>query len=589
MAAAEDGNLEKVKHLLEVEKADMDEKIDGGGTAVSSALLFNRPIVLEYLIKKGADLSVKAWIGSTLTNGRIYPNSLLYSAALLGYFEIAKLLIELGKVDVNDKTNEGGESALLAAATNKGIEVVKLLLRNNAAIDDTNNKGETALQRAADIENVDVIKYLLNQGANVEKKDKTGKTPLIAAALNDKFSAMKILIENGRANINAKDNIGRTALYLSTGNVQTVKYLLQNGAEIDFCESGGRSPLWTASHLGHVKSVKLLIERGANVELTDSISEASSLLVASGRGMMEVVKLLIKKGKANLNAKNKKDQTALYLAAALNKVDIMEYLIIKGANVNEACHLMYTPLMIASERGYVHAVKCLLQNGADVGLKKKDGLTTLMIACRSGYLNVVKTLIESGKIDQSITDFHGRTAKDIAKEKKHKEIFRYLEDNFIAAFNNMGDLAKVKNRGSLSSIIRAAEENDTCRKRTQDDIKELERRIQEEQAQLEAKKAKLDSLENACERKTPEKLKEIKAKWKETESLKKQIDDLALSNLVTCNICKESAKGKLIYECGECGNWICESCNQNSFETCPMCRTSLQNNPLRKSQVLKRI
>ena len=382
------------------------------------------------------------FLNPLLSKTSVYPSSLLYYAVLLRQFEIARMLIEVGKVDVNDRNTDEGETALLAAVTWNHIEVVKLLLRNSAAIDDRNKNGETALQRAAELDRLVVIKYLLDQGANVEKKDRTGKTPLMAAAIKNNLSAMKILIENGRANINAEDNFGRTALYLSTGNVPTVKYLLQNGAEIDLCENGGRTPLWIASYYGHVKSVELLIERGANVELKgDPNVKCSSLIIASERGMIEIVKLLLRKGKANINSKTKSGQTAIYNAAALNKVNIMEYLLTKGANVNEVTHYMYTPLMKASEKGFVDAVRCLLQNGADVGLKSKNGATALMLACGSGHLNVVKTLIESGKMDQSITDVHGRTAKDIAKEKKHKEIFQYLEDNFIAAFNNMGDLA----------------------------------------------------------------------------------------------------------------------------------------------------
>ena len=52
MSAAKNGNLEKVKYLIEVEEADMEKKTKSGATAVFFAVNFNHPIVLEYLIKK---------------------------------------------------------------------------------------------------------------------------------------------------------------------------------------------------------------------------------------------------------------------------------------------------------------------------------------------------------------------------------------------------------------------------------------------------------------------------------------------------------------------------------------------------------
>ena len=54
-----------------------------------------------------------------------------------------------------------------------------------------------------------------------------------------------------------------------------------------------------------------------------------------------------------------------------------------------------------------------------------------------------------------------------------------------------------------------------------------------------------------------------------------------------CPICMISAKGKQIFECNECGNWVCSDC-VTRLENCPCCRTSLNEHPMRRSRALER-
>ena len=54
-----------------------------------------------------------------------------------------------------------------------------------------------------------------------------------------------------------------------------------------------------------------------------------------------------------------------------------------------------------------------------------------------------------------------------------------------------------------------------------------------------------------------------------------------------CPICMISAKGKQIFECNECGNWVCSDC-VTRLENCPCCRMSLNEHPMRRSRALER-
>ena len=94
--AAFDGDLEKVKELVE-NGANIYEKDNKGMTPVMSATLFVPHLdVVQYLESKGADLKAKDSDGNTL----------LHNVIISGDLEIIKYLVEYG-LDVNAANNDG--------------------------------------------------------------------------------------------------------------------------------------------------------------------------------------------------------------------------------------------------------------------------------------------------------------------------------------------------------------------------------------------------------------------------------------------------------------------------------------------------
>lgn len=50
----------------------------------------------------------------------------------------------------------------------------------------------------------------------------------------------------------------------------------------------------------------------------------------------------------------------------------------------------YTPLIYASENGYLEAAKYFIENYAALDLQNKNGYTALMYASRKGYTDIAK-------------------------------------------------------------------------------------------------------------------------------------------------------------------------------------------------------
>jgi ankyrin repeat protein len=87
-----------------------------------------------------------------------------------------------------------------------------------------------------------------------------------------------------------------------------------------------------------------------------------------------------------------------------------------GAEVNNTDTNGKTPLIIASECGYLDMVMKLLEKGADVNYTDANDKTPLILASENGHLDIVKKLLEEGA-DVNYTDANGKTAVDLAASR----------------------------------------------------------------------------------------------------------------------------------------------------------------------------
>ncbi len=102
---------------------------------------------------------------------------------------------------------------------------------------------------------------------------------------------------------------------------------------------GCGTALMQAAGRGEINTVKALLDQGANVN--ESIMDGSTALtMASGGGHIEVVKILLDKG-ANVNAPYYGSLTALSAAVRAGHTDIAKLLIDRGADIDYAIRLAW--------------------------------------------------------------------------------------------------------------------------------------------------------------------------------------------------------------------------------------------------------
>lgn len=495
--------IDSVKVLLDVGNMDIDVAGSDGKTAVQVAVANGWCDLLQLLMNKNVKLDTTA---ENSQGGR----TLFQEAAGRGHMDVVRLLLEdlakvnaeinaaiaayedgvepslgwvpnhlrrkflLSKTNINANINakpseDSGRTALQAAAENGHLDIVALLLTNDADINaqPANRSGRTALQAAAESGHLEVSKFLLSNNANVDHPPAAeyGLTALQGAASRGHLDIVKLLLDN-RANVdlirrnetapqgtagtghfeldqprfdNRPYQSGRrmvTALQCAAGNghLDVVMLLVANGADVNTkpADSSGRTALLVAAEGGHVEVARFLLARSAAIDNKPGIDSSPTVLqAAAGNGHLAMVQILLEND-ADLND-NHDGRSALHHAAASGHLEVMKLLLENDADINEreTKSRGETVFQAAAGSGNMEAVEFLLNNAANINAKaaSEGGRTALQAAAENGHIEVVRFLLANdAKVNAKPASINGRTALQAAAGGGHLDVVRLLFD-----------------------------------------------------------------------------------------------------------------------------------------------------------------
>ena len=246
----------------------------------------------------------------------------LMEAVRTDNIEMAKLLIN-NNSDINIK-NKDGKNMIIIACENGNEEMFNLLVENNADINTKSSWGASALIYASEKGNINIMQYLIDNGIDVNgKADDNGDTPLIWAVTGENpYEASKLLIENG-ADVNATNNSGVAPATILAGSVpEVVKLLKDNGADLDTKFADDDPPIAIAASVGNLEIVKALVENGADVNYYPNDMNYTAIYHAIDQHNYEVAEYLFKNG-VDLNIELKPSD--VYGGAIKERYNVLEY------------------------------------------------------------------------------------------------------------------------------------------------------------------------------------------------------------------------------------------------------------------------
>jgi ankyrin repeat protein len=376
--AAVQGHTETVRLLAGRGAADLD---------APSAAAANNVERLRQLVKEDPELLVKTWYTWVWCE----EHTLLHHAAHHGSVESIAALVALG---ADPKAQDsGGCTPLMVAAAAGHLDAVRELLKHDDRIDLASKYGWTPLNLAASNEHEAVVEFLLQRGAEYDI--------FTAAALGD-LKQVQALVKADRGLLDKEVGLSTPLVWAAENNKpEVLKWLLDQGADINFHNAGEDSALGSAAWSGHTEIVKLLLDAGADTELgAGKDAYGTPLHRACWQGNLELVRLLLDRG-ALINSENNNHETPLGFAVGEGRIDVVRYLLDRGADLNKSGLVASAAL-----ENRIEIAQLLLGRGAEAG-------KAIHYAAEKGNLPLVQLLLRY-PVDRSLRDDESRTPLHLA-------------------------------------------------------------------------------------------------------------------------------------------------------------------------------
>jgi len=301
--------------------------------------------------------------------------------------------------------------ALLDAAKNGQLDVLRGLIRSGANINEMNDQRDTALTLALGNYSVPVARLLLKEGADVAGYEHTTGRSLLA------------VLRHAGVTYRAEEE---TLACL----------LLDHGAAADVRDNHGLPLVARYASLGMLTAVERILEAGADPNAVNPGSKLSALYFAIS-GDSKCVPLIhaLLQGGADPNGAEGETTLPLFTAVRQKNLPAAEALLLAGADPNRISPgNAMTPLLQALKSGDDTMADLLLKHGADIQTPMPDGLRALDILVRdnANITAIEKALAAGAKADTCRLDAQGapvETALHFAVRHKRLEMVNLMLKN----------------------------------------------------------------------------------------------------------------------------------------------------------------
>ena len=318
-------------------------------------------------------------------------------------------------LDLEDK-DELGMTKLHHAVQAGDLGLVESLIQSGASVNSRDENGQTPLHYTAEMGLIECIQVLVKYGADLHIIDNSGFSPFLWAVVAGQEGATTILLfMDADANSFSADGKSALAWAASLGWSRTAKMLVEHLASISDTQNTQQIlPLEEAAASGNLPTVRLLLECGVDPNHRDR-DGWSAIHWAAEEGHLEIVRLLLK-ARANPNAVSSYGTSPLHCAANGGHVSIVNLLLERADPLKSTCH-GWTALHHAAFMGHSHVVQGLLKDDRirpTASQQDNHGWSSLHLAVHSRDLATVRILLDKSVIaePQTLFDESGLTAEE---------------------------------------------------------------------------------------------------------------------------------------------------------------------------------
>lgn len=171
-----------------------------------------------------------------------------------------------------------------------------------------------------------------------------------------------------------------------------------------------------------------VIAPAAMAQFSDSYNFLKAVKDRKGE---EAEKFLAEPGSVIINTRDiTSGETALHIVIQRRDTTWLSYLLQKGANPNLSDKKGTTPLMLATQLGYVEGIDVLTRRKAQVDQSNRAGETALILAVQLRNTEAVRALLKAGANPDKTDSRAGYSAREYAKQDgRASEIAAIIENH----------------------------------------------------------------------------------------------------------------------------------------------------------------
>ena len=189
---------------------------------------------------------------------------------------------------------------------------------------------------------------------------------------------------------------------LRNNDVEKLKCLIQEGADVNTRDFQDRPALVVAIEENNDECFELLLKSGADVNVVDGWKKTPLINAVLKHNRMGIDRLL--QAGAGVNKADVQGNTALFYACKLGLNSVAKDLIAKGSDINVTNIVKNTALIEAAANNQALCIATLVEAGADVKAKNVSGDTALVHAIKKKNIQCFKPLLNLNDLNAEMDE-----------------------------------------------------------------------------------------------------------------------------------------------------------------------------------------